>query len=149
MKQKISDEDIENMINAETKLFTPEFQKIIYAMSDLASREKIEEEVGETVKEIVNIILGKKDGVAILALSYVISCLLSTKEAFEVFDMIKDIAKVDQRKINNVTVFEKFSFLTVPFEEAERILNAFKKQKKGRKPIVERAKEKKKRSIKE
>jgi len=57
-------------------------------------------------------------------------------------DMIKHTAKVDSRKIRDVRIFDKFSFITVPFEEAEIILHSFAKDKKSRRPIVERAKEK-------
>lgn len=61
-------------------------------------------------------------------------------------DMIKEISKVQPNKIQNVAIFDKFSFITVPFKEAEVILNAFKKKKgKKQKPLVERAKEKKRR----
>jgi ATP-dependent RNA helicase DeaD len=60
-------------------------------------------------------------------------------------DMIKQIAKVDPRKIRDVRIFDKFSFITVPFEEAEIILRAFKEKKISKRPIVERAKENKKR----
>jgi len=59
-------------------------------------------------------------------------------------DMIKQIAKVDLRKIHDVRVLDKFSFITVSFKEAEIILDAFKKTKSGKKPLVERAKDKKK-----
>lgn len=61
----------------------------------------------------------------------------------KIVDMIKQVALVDSRKIQDVRVFEKFSFVTVPFAEAETILHAFKKQKMTKRPIVERAKEKK------
>ena len=60
-------------------------------------------------------------------------------------DMIKQIAKVNPRNIRDVRIFDKFSFITVPFEEAEIILRAFKEKKISKRPIVERAKEKKKR----
>lgn len=60
-------------------------------------------------------------------------------------DMIKQIAQVDSRKIRDVRIFDRFSFITVPFEEAEIILRAFKKQRTTKRPIVERAKDKKKR----
>ena len=59
--------------------------------------------------------------------------------------MIKEIAQVDSWKIRDVRIFDKFSFITVPFSEAEVILHAFKKQKTTRRPIVERAKERKRR----
>jgi len=57
-------------------------------------------------------------------------------------DMIKQTAQVDPRKIRDVRIFDRFSFITVPFEEAETILLSFKKNKISKRPIVERAKEK-------
>lgn len=57
-------------------------------------------------------------------------------------DFILKEAAVEQHKINDVRIFDEFSFITVPFEEAEIILDVFKKQKRGRRPMVERAKEK-------
>jgi len=62
----------------------------------------------------------------------------------KIVDMVERVARVDQRKINDVGVFDKFSFITVSFKDAEIILNAFKKTKSGTKPLVERAKDKKK-----
>ncbi|HCL56771.1 MAG TPA: RNA helicase [Spirochaetia bacterium] len=60
----------------------------------------------------------------------------------KVVDFIKQEAKIDENKIRDVKIFEAFSFITVPFEEAEIILRAFKSKNRGRRPIVERAKEK-------
>ncbi len=65
--------------------------------------------------------------------------------ATKIIDMVKRTAKIDPRKINEVNVFDKFSFITVSFKEAEKILDAFQKTKSGRKPLVERAKKRKKR----
>ncbi len=73
--------------------------------------------------------LGKKDG------------MLPRK----LVEFIKKEAKIPERIIRDVKVYENFSFITVPFEEAEIILKAFKMRKRGRKPIIERAKENKKR----
>lgn len=61
----------------------------------------------------------------------------------KIVNYIKDESGVSDRLIKDVKVFENFSFLTVPFEEAEIILEVFRKKKRGRKPIVEVAKEKK------
>ncbi|MFH1504372.1 MAG: DEAD/DEAH box helicase [Candidatus Omnitrophota bacterium] len=58
-------------------------------------------------------------------------------------DMINQTAQVDSRKIRDARIFDNFSFITVPFEEAETILLAFKRDKMNKRPIVERAKEKK------
>jgi ATP-dependent RNA helicase DeaD len=60
----------------------------------------------------------------------------------KIVDMIKKASKIDQKKISDVSVFDKFSFITVSFKEAEKILDAFKKLQSGRKPLVERAKKK-------
>ena len=59
-------------------------------------------------------------------------------------EFIIDKAGVENKTIKDVKVFEKFSFITVPFEESEIILEIFKREKRGRRPIVEIAKEKKK-----
>ena len=55
-------------------------------------------------------------------------------------ELLKDLP--DDRKIKNVEVFENFSFMSVPFTEAEIILEAFQKDKNGKKPLVEKAKDK-------
>lgn len=57
-------------------------------------------------------------------------------------DYVIKKSKVDDRKIKNVEVFENFSFMSVPFTEAEIILEAFQKDKNGKKPLVEKAKDK-------
>jgi len=52
-------------------------------------------------------------------------------------DLIKKKAGIDQQKIDNVQVFDSYSFITVPFREAERILQSFKKENRGKRPVVE------------
>lgn len=59
-------------------------------------------------------------------------------------DLISKKAKISQSRIKNVEIYENFSFITVPFIEAERIIEIFKKEKKGKKPLVEKAKKSKK-----
>ena len=58
-------------------------------------------------------------------------------------DLIERSAGVKKSLIRNVDVFETYSFVTVPFEEAELILENFKKNRKGRKIVVEKASSKK------
>ena len=53
-------------------------------------------------------------------------------------------SNIDSNKIKGVEVYENFSFMSVPFAEAEVILEIFMKVRKGRKPLVEKAKEKSK-----
>ncbi len=51
-------------------------------------------------------------------------------------------SKVKRKMIRNVQVFEKFSFISVPFNEAEQIIKAFKTEKvnSGKQSLVEVAK---------
>ena len=58
-------------------------------------------------------------------------------------DFIQHKTKIDNRKIQDIRIFENFSFITVPFEEAEVILKVFKREQGGRRPIIEKAREKK------
>lgn len=61
----------------------------------------------------------------------------------KLLDYIKKKVHIDSRKIKEINIFENFSFLTSPFEEAEQILKAFKSKKDGKKPVITRAKQKK------
>ena len=47
---------------------------------------------------------------------------------------------VDQRKIDDVRMFDSFSFFAVPFEDAENILRHFQQKSSGSKSLVTRAK---------
>ena len=58
-----------------------------------------------------------------------------------IVQLIKDKAKTHDKKINNVEVFDTYSFITVPFQEAEIILSVFRKTKPGKRSIVEMATE--------
>lgn len=57
---------------------------------------------------------------------------------------IIDNAKTHESKINNVEVYDSFSYISVPFQEAEIILNIFKRKKKGKKQIISKAEPRKK-----
>ena len=50
---------------------------------------------------------------------------------------------VDQRHIDDVKMFDAFSFFAVPFEDAENVLHVFQKQSGGKRSLVTRAKDKK------
>jgi len=58
-------------------------------------------------------------------------------------DFIQKETGVEGRKIDDVKLFEAFSFFAVPFEDAEKILHVFQKQSNGRRSLVSKAKEKK------
>jgi ATP-dependent RNA helicase DeaD len=54
-------------------------------------------------------------------------------------EFIKNKAGVQDRNIDDVQVFDNYSFITVPFREAEKILFHFKQKKNGRRSVVELA----------
>jgi ATP-dependent RNA helicase DeaD len=56
--------------------------------------------------------------------------------------MIKEEINIQDRLIKDIRIFDNFSFVTLPFEEAEVLLKVFK-HKKGRRPIIEKARDKK------
>ena len=55
-------------------------------------------------------------------------------------EFVQKKTNVPSRRINDVKIYDTFSFLSVSFEDAETILKYFKKQKKGQKSIVTKAK---------
>lgn len=58
----------------------------------------------------------------------------------DLVDFIQKKTGVDQRKIDDVRMFDSFSFFAVPFEDAENILRHFQKKSEGSKSLVTRAK---------
>lgn len=60
----------------------------------------------------------------------------------KLLNFINQKTQIDVSKIRDLQIFEKFSFITVPFTEAEIILRTFKKENK-RRPMVTKAKKKK------
>jgi len=56
--------------------------------------------------------------------------------------MIREVSGVEERKIRDIRIFERFSFISVPFAEAELILHAFKKKNLSKRPLVSRARQK-------
>jgi len=56
--------------------------------------------------------------------------------------MIQKVAGTQPNKIDDVCVLDRYSFLTVPFKEAEKIVQAFKRTKGNEKSIVSHARKK-------
>jgi ATP-dependent RNA helicase DeaD len=57
-------------------------------------------------------------------------------------EFIRQEVKIPENKIDDIAVFNEFSFITVPFDDAEKILSAFSKKKQDGKALVTRAKDK-------
>jgi hypothetical protein len=65
----------------------------------------------------------------------------SNMNAAGIIDFIVAEAEIDGKVINDVRVYDNFSFITLPAEQAELVLMVFSKNKRGGKPLVTRAKE--------
>ena len=58
--------------------------------------------------------------------------------------LVSGKANVRRKDLKNVSVFDTFSFITVPFKEAERIIKAFRSEKvNGKQPLIEKARKSK------
>jgi ATP-dependent RNA helicase DeaD len=93
---------------------------------DERSYRKIEEAVAVDLKGKTRLFVaqGKKDG-------------LTRKKLISI---IKEKSNIGSEKIRMIQILEKFSFVTLPFHEAELLLGHFKKKKKGRWPLITKAK---------
>ena len=60
--------------------------------------------------------------------------------------IIKEKCNVADNKIKDIQIFDRFSFVTLPFNEAERVLSYFGQRNRGSKLYITKAKKGKKRS---
>jgi ATP-dependent RNA helicase DeaD len=70
------------------------------------------------------IALGKKDGM----------------NPRKISSFIRDKVRVSDNKIDDIGVYDEFSFVSVPFADADAILKAFSSKTQGGKPLVTKAK---------
>jgi len=120
-KDLLKMEDAENIVASLLKL----------SYSDVLDESNYNEispvKMEDTGKTRLFIAMGRKDG-------------MTPKKLVE---FIIKKAKVKQSYIKNAEVYEGFSFVSVPFKEAEIIVEAFAQSRKGKKPLIEKAKSKK------
>jgi ATP-dependent RNA helicase DeaD len=62
----------------------------------------------------------------------------------KLISFIKEKCNIRSEKIKLIQILDKFSFVTLPFHEAEVLLSHFKKRKKGSAPFISEAKKRKK-----
>ncbi|MFP4557094.1 MAG: DEAD/DEAH box helicase [Bacteroidales bacterium] len=58
----------------------------------------------------------------------------------KISSFIRDKVNMPDNKIDDIGVYDEFSFVSVPFADAEKILSVFSKKKQGGKPLVSKAK---------
>ncbi|MEN8262227.1 MAG: DEAD/DEAH box helicase [Nitrospirota bacterium] len=115
-----------------------EAEEILGALLQYSFQEELDERSYHEIEEAVAVDLkgrtrlfvaqGKKDG-------------LTQKK---LIDMIKQKSNIESGRIRQIQILDKFSFVTLPFHEAELLLGQFKKKKKGRYPLITKAKKERK-----
>lgn len=64
----------------------------------------------------------------------------------KLINIIKEKSSIESGKISQIQILDKFSFVTLPLTEAELLLDHFKRKKKGRRPLITRAKKERKKA---
>ncbi|MFH1460171.1 MAG: DEAD/DEAH box helicase [Candidatus Omnitrophota bacterium] len=59
----------------------------------------------------------------------------------KLINIIQDKCKIEQNKIQDIQILDKFSFITLPFHEAEMVLAFFNNRKKGEGLFIQKAKQ--------
>lgn len=96
----------------------------------------LESELDEKKYKDIAEIKAKPRGTARLFVSLGAKDGLTTRKLIK---LINNESKVSAGKITEVRVMDSFSFLTVPFEEAEIIIKAFNAKSEQGKPLIQRA----------
>ena len=113
-------------------LDTYEPEEIVAALLQYSFQEELDEksytEIADAVvdnkgKTRLFVTQGKKDGL--------------NRKKLE--DFIKDKSGIASNRIRDIHILDKFSFVTLPFNEAEILLSHFKKKKKGLGPFITKA----------
>jgi ATP-dependent RNA helicase DeaD len=60
--------------------------------------------------------------------------------ARNISEFIREKVQIPDNKIDDIGVYDDFSFVSVPFADAEKILNAFSKKSQDGKPLITKAK---------
>lgn len=58
----------------------------------------------------------------------------------KILELLYDSCKTPARKVRDIKILESFSFITVPFDEAETIMKTINQSSRGERPIITRAK---------
>ncbi len=119
-------EKIENIRSFAQKLLkNNDAADIISALLYLSHKTQFEEKsyIDETGNTRLFIAKGKKDGMT----------------PGKLISFIQKKTEVEGEKIEDIRILDTFSFITVPFKEAEEILKAFKNSRTGKKPVIVKA----------
>jgi ATP-dependent RNA helicase DeaD len=112
-------------------------EQIVSALLQYSFQEELDERSYTEIEDVVVdtkgttrlfVAQGKKDGLTPIKL----------------ISFIQDKCGIRKEKIKQIQILDKFSFVTLPFNEAEILLSHFRKRKKGNGLFISEAKERKK-----
>ena len=136
IEETIGDNNLEKFIKmAEEMLEISTPEKVVAALLKIAYKDDLDP---ESYKQISEVSIDTK-GTTRLFIAR------GKEHGFDVHKLIELIQKhidIESRKIRGIKIFDNFSFVTLPFEDAEVLLHTIKKNTKGKRPIIDKAKEK-------
>ena len=133
---KLEENDKSYIRFAEEIMENEDPQAIIAKLLKLKFKNELNEENYREIKEAkidrnkkmrLFVALGRKNGYTVRKL----------------IDYISKKAGTNPNDIQEIKILDEFSFITVPFDEAENILHIFKKNRNGQRSIITKAKERK------
>jgi len=123
----------EEYINMSRELLdTYEPEEIVAALLQYSFQEELDE---NSYTEIADAVVDKKGKTRLFVTQGKKDGLTNNK----LVDFIKDKSGIAGNRIRDIHILDKFSFVTLPFNEAETLLSHFKKKKKGSGPFITKA----------
>ncbi len=109
---------------------------VLAAMLKYALEDELDEKKYKVIKEISKSSEGRDKRKVRLFVSFGQKDEITPRKLLK---LINNETKIPAGKVSGIKVMDSYSFLTVPPEEAEIIVNAFKIKKSDKKPIIEMA----------
>ena len=118
---------------------------VLAAMLKYSLEDELDEKKYKDIKEISKSSEGRGSGLVRLFVSFGQKDNINPRKLLK---LINNETNIPAGKISGIKVMDSYSFLTVPPEEADIIVNAFRSKKSGKKPVIEIAVDSNKKSKK-
>jgi len=120
-------------------LETNEAEEVLAALLEYSFQDELDE---KSYTEIGNALVDTKGKTRLFVAQGKIDGLTPQK----LIHFIQNKCGIKSKKIRDVQILEKFSFITLPFHDAEILLSYFKGKKRGKEPYITKAKKARSRS---
>ncbi len=114
-------------------------EEVLAALLEFSFQDELDE---KSYTEIGNALVDTKGKTRLFVAQGKIDGLTSQK----LVHFIQNKCGIKSKKIRDVQILEKFSFVTLPFHDAEVLLSYFKGKKRGKEPYITKAKKSRKKS---